>query len=80
MEKKEYQQELENISNIISNSIQKINIKYKNIMPAKKHKEIYKFLTGINYGVFLLMKYIERDNLQPYEKFIEEELIKEFNL
>lgn len=87
MEKHLTKENLELESQKISECIQMANFKFQGI-PASEVKEIYTdeekqlaytFLVGANYGMFLLMKYIERGETQPYTKFIKEE-IKRLNI
>ena len=46
----------------------------KSKMSVEKHKDVFNFLCGANYGCFLLMKYIERSESQPWAEFIKEEI------
>lgn len=58
----------------ISSIVQSENFKSKDSLSEENHKKMYSFLVGVNYGVYLLNKYIERGVSQPYEKFLKEEI------
>jgi len=70
---------LESVANNLSNIIQANNIELKHKLPVDEHQKYYHYLSGVNYGVFLLMKYIERGVPQPFDEFIKQELKREFN-
>lgn len=68
------QEKLEIEAQKISSIIQTENFKSKDSLSKENHKKMYAFLVGANYGVFLLMKYIERGVSQPYGDFLKEEI------
>lgn len=54
--------------------LQSKNLESKKQLSDEEHKKMYAFLHGATYGVYLLMKYIERETTQPYDEFIKEEI------